>query len=44
MAVRDQHIGIVQANHTAFSMPPDVVTKYQGFGADLRDSYQLRTT
>ena len=44
MVVRDQHIGIMQANHTTFGVPPDVVTKYQGFNVDLRDSHRFRPT
>ncbi len=33
--VHDQNFGIMKAYHTAFTVQPDVVTKYKGFGVDL---------
>ena len=33
--VHDQNFAIMKAYHTAFTVQPDVVTKYKGFGVDL---------
>ena len=33
--VHDQSFAIMKAYHTAFTVQPDVVTKYKGFGVDL---------
>ncbi|MDQ2773164.1 MAG: AhpC/TSA family protein [Bacteroidota bacterium] len=33
--VHDQNFAIMKAYHTAFTVQPDVVSKYKGFGVDL---------